>query len=181
MKARTYQETTTCRDTNRRTTAALTDKRTKRIRVASPASSAPGSPRINAITSSASLPAQPTQISLSKSSQQQQQQQQQHSLHNISLTHSNSYQSLPLSAHSVSTSSSAGGRSSQGPPQSMRARIQQQLPLQPGRKVAFRQPPQGTRGSGGRGGNDYGGGGDGDGETWILAVVKRCIGGDKTR
>ncbi|KAG8998590.1 hypothetical protein FRB94_001393 [Tulasnella sp. JGI-2019a] len=142
------------------------DKRTKRIRVASPATSAPGSPRINGLASSASLPA-PSQLNLSSLQQQ--------SLHN--LAHSNSFQSLPLSAHSASS----GGRSSLGPQQSMRSRIQQQLPLQPGRKVAFRQPPQGTRGSGGRSGNDFGGGGDGDGETWILAVVKRCIGNDKTR
>ncbi|KAK4688365.1 SAGA-associated factor 29, partial [Tremellales sp. Uapishka_1] len=41
-----------------------------------------------------------------------------------------------------------------------------QLPLQAGRKVAFRQPA--AKGSG-------------DDEEWILATIKRCIGGDRLR
>ncbi|KAG8916358.1 hypothetical protein FRC01_003212, partial [Tulasnella sp. 417] len=51
-----------------------------------------------------------------------------------------------------------------------------QLPLQAGRKVAFRQP------SGGKVGGAGGEGGDADGETsWILVTVKRCIGNDRNK
>jgi len=123
------------------------DKRNKRIRLSSP-SSLPGSPRTS------SYPSLQTQQS----------------------NGGTAHHPVPLSANSISSS----GRSSQGPPNSQRDPrtkrewLMNQLPLQPGRKVAFRQPPQSK--SANRGG-DFGGA-DAEGETWILAVVKRCIGGD---
>lgn len=61
-------------------------------------------------------------------------------------------------------------------PKARREALARQLPLQPGRKVAFHQPP--SKGGGTHGKGD---GGDGDGETWILAVVKKCINQDKNR
>jgi len=51
-----------------------------------------------------------------------------------------------------------------------------QLPLEPDRKVAFRPPAQKNPAA-----SDAGGSGDGEGETWILAVVKRCINPDRNR
>jgi len=110
------------------------DKRSRRQRN-SPASSLPGSPRNNSFT-------------------------------NLN-THGNGivlHHGGPQSATSISSS-----RGSQGPsaatrdPKAKREWLNLQLPLQPGRKVAFRQPNQT------------------DGETWILAVVKKCIGGDKNK
>ena len=63
-------------------------------------------------------------------------------------------------------------------PKARREALARQLPLQPGRKVAFHQPmtksaPLHTKG-------DHGGG-ENDGDTWILAVVKKCINQDKNR
>ena len=87
------------------------------------------------------------------------------------------------------TSAAAPVRSSQGilvqpsipfsrDPKARREALARQLPLQPGRMVAFHQPitkgaPLHTKG-------DHGGG-EGDGDTWILAVVKKCINQDKNR
>ncbi|KAG8968766.1 hypothetical protein FRC03_006223 [Tulasnella sp. 419] len=83
----------------------------------------------------------------------------------------------------VSGTLSAGGRTSSVGPQSgprdargKREFLASQLPLRPGRKVAFRQPAQGA----GSKSHDVGGA-DGEGETWILAVVKQSVGGTKTR
>ena len=57
-------------------------------------------------------------------------------------------------------------------PKAKREWLLSQLPLQKGRKVAFRQP---TNGKGGGRGGPEGGMGDADGETWILAVVKSSL------
>jgi hypothetical protein len=46
------------------------------------------------------------------------------------------------------------------------------LPLVPGRKVAFRTPTKGDE----KGKEDLG-----DGQGWILAVVKRCLSVEKNR
>ncbi|KIJ54590.1 hypothetical protein M422DRAFT_153350 [Sphaerobolus stellatus SS14] len=59
-------------------------------------------------------------------------------------------------------------------PKARREALARQLPLQPGRKVAFHQPPA-------KPGTAKVDGADGDGETWILAVVKKCINQDKNR
>ena len=48
--------------------------------------------------------------------------------------------------------------------------ISDQLPLQPGRKVAFKVPAQKTGKAVGP-----------EEEDWILATIKRCIGGDRSR
>jgi SAGA-associated factor 29 len=61
-----------------------------------------------------------------------------------------------------------GNRESQGGGNTKQQRKEQyadQLPLQPGRKVAFKMPPQPGE----------------EEESWILATVIRCLGGDKTR
>lgn len=51
-----------------------------------------------------------------------------------------------------------------------------QLPLQPGRKVAFKLPAVKAKGDG-----DTSGSGGSGGDDWILATVKRCILQDKMR
>ncbi|GJJ15562.1 hypothetical protein Clacol_009840 [Clathrus columnatus] len=61
-------------------------------------------------------------------------------------------------------------------PKARREALAPQLPLQPGRKVAFHQPPPKNGGGHVKGEN-----GEGDGEAWILAVVKKCINQDKNR
>jgi SAGA-associated factor 29 len=63
-------------------------------------------------------------------------------------------------------------------PKARREALARQLPLQPGRKVAFHQPP--TKSAPLHTKGDHGGG-EGDGDTWILAVVKKCINQDKNR
>ncbi|KAJ7288343.1 SGF29 tudor-like domain-containing protein [Mycena rebaudengoi] len=56
--------------------------------------------------------------------------------------------------------------------------LSRQLPLQEGRKVAFHQPSGKPSG----GGKPNAGGGNADtGENWILAVVTKCLNGDKNR
>ncbi|KAJ7644127.1 SGF29 tudor-like domain-containing protein [Roridomyces roridus] len=63
-------------------------------------------------------------------------------------------------------------------PKARREALARQLPLQEGRKVAFHQPS----GKPSSGGKPSGGGGNADtGENWILAVVKKCLNGDKNR
>ncbi|KAJ6559199.1 SGF29 tudor-like domain-containing protein [Mycena vulgaris] len=63
-------------------------------------------------------------------------------------------------------------------PKARREVLARQLPLLEGRKVAFHQPS--GRPSGG--GKPSGGGGNVDtGENWILAVVTKCLNGDKNR
>ncbi|KAG9016378.1 hypothetical protein FRB90_003087 [Tulasnella sp. 427] len=65
---------------------------------------------------------------------------------------------------------------SRNQPRTKREWLLSQLPLQPGRKVAFRQP------SGGKSGGVGAEGGHEDGETsWILVTVKKCIGGDRNK
>jgi SAGA-associated factor 29 len=56
-------------------------------------------------------------------------------------------------------------------PKARREALAKQLPLQEGRKVAF-HPPAGKPG---------GVAGDADENTWILAVVTKCINADKNR
>lgn len=51
-------------------------------------------------------------------------------------------------------------------PKARKEALAKQLPLQEGRKVAFHPPP---------------GKGDTDENTWILALVTRCISADKNR
>ena len=57
-------------------------------------------------------------------------------------------------------------------PKARREALAKQLPLLEGRKVAF-HPPPGKSGGGGSG--------DGDENTWILAIVTKCINADKNR
>jgi SAGA-associated factor 29 len=64
-------------------------------------------------------------------------------------------------------------------PKARREALARQLPLQSGRKVAFHQPM--TKGAPLHTKGDHGGGGEGDSDTWILAVVKKCINQDKNR
>ena len=63
-------------------------------------------------------------------------------------------------------------------PKARRGALAPQLPLLPGRKVAFHQPPSKSAPLHTKG--DHGGA-EGDGDTWILAVVKKCINQDKNR
>ncbi|KAF8516827.1 SGF29 tudor-like domain-containing protein [Hysterangium stoloniferum] len=63
-------------------------------------------------------------------------------------------------------------------PKARREALSPQLPLQANRKVAFHQPPSKTGPSHTKG--DHGSN-EGDPETWILAVVKKCINQDKNR
>ncbi|KAF8511582.1 SGF29 tudor-like domain-containing protein [Gautieria morchelliformis] len=63
-------------------------------------------------------------------------------------------------------------------PKARREALARQLPLQSGRKVAFHQPM--TKGAPLHTKGDHGGG-EGDSDTWILAVVKKCINQDKNR
>jgi len=62
-------------------------------------------------------------------------------------------------------------------PKARREALSRQLPLLPGRKVAFHQPPPKTGAAHAKGEQIA----EGDGETWILAVVKKCINQDKNR
>jgi hypothetical protein len=63
-------------------------------------------------------------------------------------------------------------------PKARREVLARQLPLQEGRKVAFHQPSGKPSG----GGKPSGNGGNADtGENWILAVVTKCLNGDKNR
>ncbi|KAN0066095.1 hypothetical protein ACQY0O_000188 [Thecaphora frezii] len=99
-------------------------------------------------------------------------------------------------------SSSSGGSLSQppstggDPARARREALAHQLPLQKGRKVAFRQPiKKSTAGAGaGSGGAGPGAAGAGDalgtagllpgeeeGETWIMATVIECINNDRNR
>ena len=55
-------------------------------------------------------------------------------------------------------------------PKARREALSAQLPLQEGRKVAFHPPP-----------NKAANGGGDDENTWILALVTRCIHADKNR
>lgn len=57
-------------------------------------------------------------------------------------------------------------------PKARREALAKQLPLQEGRKVAF-HPPAGKAADGSNA--------DGDENTWILAVVTKCINQDKNR
>lgn len=114
-------------------------------------------------SSPSSLPGSPAARSLSFTGLPQQQSQQ---------------QSQPPS-HPPSNTTGLSRSGSQTQPRDQRARrewLLSQLPLQPGRKVAFRQP------SGGKVGGVGAEGADGDVETsWILVTVKKCIGGDRNK
>jgi len=89
---------------------------------------------------------------------------------------------LPTSLpNSRSVSITLPARSSVGPspavpfsrdPKARREALAKQLPLQEGRKVAFHPPP-------GKPAN--GGATDNDENTWILALITRCINADKNR
>ena len=57
-------------------------------------------------------------------------------------------------------------------PKARREALAKQLPLQDGRKVAF-HPPAGKTADGGTA--------DADENTWILAVITKCINQDKNR
>ncbi|KAG6816806.1 hypothetical protein H0H87_002775 [Tephrocybe sp. NHM501043] len=57
-------------------------------------------------------------------------------------------------------------------PKARREALHKQLPLQPGRKVAFHPPP---------GKPSNGASADNDENTWILALVTKCINADKNR
>lgn len=57
-------------------------------------------------------------------------------------------------------------------PKARREALAKQLPLQEGRKVAF-HPPAGKTADGASA--------DGDENTWILAVITKCINQDKNR
>ncbi|KIJ64434.1 hypothetical protein HYDPIDRAFT_132292 [Hydnomerulius pinastri MD-312] len=79
------------------------------------------------------------------------------------------------------TAQAAPARSSTGPtpaipfsrdPKARREALAKQLPLQEGRKVAF-HPPAGKTADGGNA--------DADENTWILAVITKCINQDKNR
>ncbi|EPQ32258.1 uncharacterized protein PFL1_00455 [Pseudozyma flocculosa PF-1] len=96
------------------------------------------------------------------------------------------------SGGSGGASSSAGGVD---PARARREALAHQLPLQKGRKVAFRQPVKkaapGAAGAGAAGGPIAGAGdaaaaagllpGEEDGETWIMATVIECINNDRNR
>ncbi|KAJ7780653.1 SGF29 tudor-like domain-containing protein [Mycena maculata] len=66
-------------------------------------------------------------------------------------------------------------------PKVRREALARQLPLQEGRKVAFHQPSGKPMGSSGGKPNGGGGGNVDTGENWILAVVTKCLNGDKNR
>lgn len=57
-------------------------------------------------------------------------------------------------------------------PKARREALAKQLPLQEGRKVAF-HPPPGKPANGGTADNDE--------NTWILALITKCINADKNR
>ncbi|RDB14800.1 SAGA-associated factor 29 [Hypsizygus marmoreus] len=87
----------------------------------------------------------------------------------------------PAVASSRSVSITLPARSSVGPaptvpfsrdPKARREALAKQLPLQEGRKVAFHPPP---------GKSANGGATDNDENTWILALVTKCINADKNR
>ncbi|KAG9043798.1 hypothetical protein FS837_009116 [Tulasnella sp. UAMH 9824] len=112
-------------------------------------------------SSPSSLPGSPAARSLSFTGLPQQQSQQ---------------QAQPPSHPPPGGISRSASQSQVGGSRSKREWLSPQLPLQPGRKVAFRQP------SGGKAGGVGGEGGDGDVETsWILVTVKRCIGNDQKK
>ena len=82
-----------------------------------------------------------------------------------------------------------GGRSSgtsyMDPAKARREVLQGQLPLTPGRKVAFRQPSKAKTTTGGTAVSSSGPtqapAPDEEGETWIMAIVKECINNDRNR
>jgi SGF29 tudor-like domain len=89
-----------------------------------------------------------------------------------------------------STSSGAGKDGYIDPAKARRETLAHQLPLQKGRKVAFRQPSKNKVGPGAANVSARGGpsgdpssaaGMEDDGETWIMATVIECINNDRNR
>lgn len=69
------------------------------------------------------------------------------------------------------------------PAKARREVLQGQLPLTPGRKVAFRQPSKAKATTGGAAAisGPTQAPADEEGETWIMAIVKECINNDRNR
>ncbi|KAK8858841.1 hypothetical protein IAR55_003071 [Kwoniella newhampshirensis] len=105
---------------------------------------------------------------------------------NISVQTTNNIElGQPLSTSSINgTARSSTPMSREATGKHRRELYSDQLPLQPGRKVAFKLPANKSKAEGGGDGLTTGGsggvGGASGGDDWILATVKRCL-GDRMR
>lgn len=149
------------------------------LRTSSPTSASSHPPSSTHVQPASNVPSRlKTNGTSSSSSTSNQQSSHQSHLHSQSASASSSSRTSPVPPHASSNASSSSstvskeGKNKKKDASNSGGGQGMVLPLAPGRKVAFRTPTKGDE----KGKEDLG-----DGQGWILAVVKRCLNVEKNR